>query len=715
MAKIGDGMRRRIIVVDLDPGWRFAALVRTLALDLLGRARDEGIAFRTLYGNVTPGTAPDGRDAVWGAFWPRLYLDDRTSLIAELEEALDSVDPNAGRMLDICVVLPAPTRTAAGAPGGAFDAAVSIWAEFVAILAQRELVANVGRFALVRPGDNTPDGPEVTASMAGLLRPSERGGGDAPFDRVVMLGQRRGQSVPSRQFLLLRAFLDLLDAARDRQTPPAAANRAEDFIAARSSVDILDFESATPPASLSERLASLITRKNGIANETRGMPTAKSDTDNFTQQIDALLQKLSLWTGHRTHAEAGAKRHDNGPGELDSMKVTYWSTTAERTVQERIEALQEQLTQWWKDQMAGLYGVDENGVHDLKQRRLEFIQGINDAQFNELRKDLDHLNLSPAGLSGVTQAKINQELQKIEQARAELLASISANRAVFAYSGADASYEGNVDGLHILNSFSAYVAFASAATKTIASLRELTQRRYVVVGASIYIAFALLTVVMYSLGDAQAHALPLWDWWIDRERPAVPALWAVSILVMILGIGRVVLVRRQRFEAARADLGTRATELTRNIHRWTDSVRQYTSDVLHVRFYDEFIDAIKFQRDWNARERFSAEITHLSLGPQRERTARLGDEQATQIFTDAKEIAKRVPLAGWFQRVVPTLYEKIDPRPGAPIVVHSKRSARAVSEATYKANGTAFIQEVRLISIDLAHPPGPDSIEAPPT
>src|SRR4051794_10381813 len=101
MAKTGDGMRRRIIVVDLDPGWRFAGLVRTLALDLLGRAREDEIAFRTLYGNVTAGTAPDGRDAVWGAFWPRLYLDDRTSLIAELEEALDSVDQNAGRLLDI--------------------------------------------------------------------------------------------------------------------------------------------------------------------------------------------------------------------------------------------------------------------------------------------------------------------------------------------------------------------------------------------------------------------------------------------------------------------------------------------------------------------------------------------------------------------------------------------------------------------------------------
>jgi len=713
MAKIGDRVRRRIIVVDLDPGWRFAALVRTLALDLLGRARDEGIAFRTLYGNVTAGTAPDGRDAVWGAFWPRLYLDDRTSLIAELEEALDSVDPNAGRLLDICVVLPAPTRVAAGAPGSAFDVAVSIWNEFVEILAQRELVTNVGRFALIRPGDNAPDGPEITASMAGLLRPLETGG-VAPFDRVILLGQRRGQSMQTRQFLLLRAFLDLLDAARDRQTPPAAANRAEDFIATRNSVDLLDFESATPPCSLSERLATFITRRNGIADETRGMPTAKPDAENFTKQIDALLLKLTFWTGHRTHSEAGAERRDNRLGELDSMKVTYWSGTAERTIKQKIEALQEQLTQWWRDQMAGLYGVDENGVHDLKRRRLDFVQGINEAQFNELRKDLSLLNLSPAGLSGVTQAQINQELQKIERARTELLGSIAANRAVFAYVGADASFEGNVDNLNILNSFSAYAAFANAAAKTMDALYGLAQLRYIV-GAALYIAFAFTTVVMYSLGDAQAHAIPLWDWWIYRERPVVPALWLISTACLILEIIRVVLVRRQRFEAARTQLGTSATELTRNIHRWTDSVRQYTSDVLHVRFYDQLIDEIKFQRDWNARERFSAVVADLGLAPPRERVARLEEDQATKLFSLTKEAAKHVPLSGWFQRVVPDLCDKIEPRPGAAIVVELKRSPRAVSEATYQASGPAFIQEVRLISIDLMAPPSLDRIEAPPS
>jgi hypothetical protein len=712
MAKTGDGMRRRIIVVDLDPGWRFAGLVRTLALDLLGRARDDGIAFRTLYGNVTAGTAPDGRDEVWGAFWPRLYLEDRTSLIAELEEALDSVDLNAGRMLDICVVLPAPTRAAAGSPGGAFEVAVSIWSEFVEILAQRELVTNVGRFALIRPEDNTPDSPEITASMSGLLRPSTTGAGDAPFDRVVMLGQRRGQVTQNRQFLLLRAFLDLLDAARDHQKPPAAASRAEDYIAARSGVDLLDFQSATPPCSLSERLAAFITRKNGIADETRGMPTAKSDAANFTKQIDELLQKLALWTGHRTHAAAGAERYDKEPSELDSMKITYWSSAAERSVQERIVALQEQLAQWWKDQMADLYGVDEHGVHDPKQRRLEFIKGINEAQFSELRKDIDRLNLSPAGLSGVTQAQINQEIQKIEQARAGLLGSIAANRDVFAYSGAHTSYD--VDSRSIVNSFSAHAAFANAAAKTMDALRELTQFRYIV-GAGIYIVFALLTVVAYSLGDAQAHALPLWDWWIERERPVVPALWLFStVFFLIVPVVWVVLVRRQRFEAARTQLGLCATALTGNIHRWTDSVRQYTSDVLHVRFYDEFIDAIKRQRDWNARERFSAVIADLGLGP-REPLARLGEEQATKLFTLTKDTAKRVPLNGWFQGIVPDLCEKIEPRPGSPVVVQARRSARAANEATYQANGMAFIEEVRLISIDLTPTPGADNIEAPPT
>lgn len=720
MVEIGDRARRRIIVVDLDPGWRFAALVRTLALDLLGRAGEDGIAFRSLHGNVTRGTAPDGRDAVWGAFWPRLYLGDRTSLVAELEEAVDSVDPNAGRLLDICVVLPAPTQAAAAAPGSAFDAAISIWSEFVEILAQRDIVTNVGRFALVRLGDSLQDTSDVPARMAGLLRPSETGG-VAPFDRVLVLAQPGGharQSVENRQFLLLRAFLDLLDAARDRQTPPKGASRAEDFIGGRRSVDLLDFESAAPPCSLSERLAAFITRRHGIADETREMPSAKSDAENFTNQIDAILAKLRFWTGKRTYAEAEAERHDDDPTGLNAMKVTCWSKAAERTVEGKIDALQERLTQWWKDQMASLYGVDENGVQDEKRRRLAFVQGINETQFNELCRDLERLNLSPAGLSGVTQAHINQELQKIEHARTVLLGSIAANRAVFAYSGADASFEGNVHGLHILNSFSAYATFANAAGTTMDALRNLTQFRYLV-GAAIYVVFAFTTVMLYSLGDAQAHALPLWDWWVELERPAVPVLWAGStVLVLILGVVEVVLVRRQRFEAARTRLGTCATDLTRNIHHWTDSVRQYTGDVLHVRFYDEFIDTIKFKRDWNARERFSAVLADLGLEAQRERAARLDEDQTRKLFTLTKEAAAHVPLTGWFQRVVPDLCDKIDPKPGAAIVVQSRRSARAMSEATYQANGIAFVQDVRLTAMDLVPSPSPappdDKKVAPP-
>jgi len=203
---------------------------------------------------------------------------------------------------------------------------------------------------------------------------------------------------------------------------------------------------------------------------------------------------------------------------------------------------------------------------------------------------------------------------------------------------------------------------------------------------------------------------------VDRSFHTNPALWAFStVIFLIVPVVWVVLVRRQRFEAARTDLGICATALTENIHRWTDSVRQYTSDVLHVRFYDEFIDAIKLQRDWNARERFSAVIADLGLGPQREGRARLEEDKATKLFSLTKENAKRVPLAGWFQRMVPDLCEKIDPRPGAPIMVQARRSARGVDEATYQANGTAFIQEVRLISIDLMPTLGPDSIEAPPT
>jgi hypothetical protein len=704
MAEFQDQGQRRLIVVDLDPRWRFAELVRGLALDLLPRLADDRIAFRTLYGNAPPDTSPGGRDAVWGALWPRLYAEDRTSLIAELEEALDRVDQGQGRQLDVCVVLPGPSG--AGTPSDDFDAAFAIWQEFIGVLRERGLEVNVGRFAFVRPAIQPLDWYSFAERVSILTRPADEGRVE-PFERVFVLGQRAGartHRIEMRQFLVLRACLDLIDAARDRQTPPDGASRAEDFIARRT-LDLIDFEAATPPSSFSERLSVFITQEKGIASETPDAPGTEKDAETFTRQIDAILAKIKSFTAERTFGAPTSQSAANQSTGIEQLNATYWSRALEDSLNGEIRNLEERLTKWWTREMRGLYGVDDTGIYDPERRRLTFVHAVNGAELESLQRDLERLTLSPAGLSGVSQDQITAELQKIEQARNALRRSIAANRSTFAYGGADAHYEESMSDV-LLKDFKGYSDFAKAMLETQLALRALVQKRYLAL-AFTYIAFSFATVVAYSYGDAQGRSFPFWDWWFELDRPTVPVLWFVSTLLLLVGLYEVVLKRKHKYDEARNNLETSARDLTANIRAWVDSVRRYTNDVLHVRFYDAVIDTIKQRRDPKTRERFTAVLGEIDPETQRRRPASLPEASARALYATAKDKAVQVPLAGWFQRVVPSLCANIEPKPGAPVTVHCRGPGARTDDAIYHAQGSAFIAEARLLVTELAAPAQP--------
>lgn len=685
----------RLVVVNLDPSWPFADLVRRFALDLYGRGITGAVEFRTIGGERA---RRDQDSLVWGTRWPRMYGNDTEALLADLFEDLALLHEGRLRDLTVVMVLPHPAE----APH-VTEEALALGRRFAERLATApQVLQKLGRYVAVRDASHVPENMvrAVLGSMGErfLTDPERRGG--QPFDSIALLLQPRvrndAEEVHARQFILLRCLLEIMGRSHERSSGERPGTAKEAVAAARRDlrgrIVALDLEGNHPILS-SERLGELLNAFYGQAvNQpaTGGDPVGDGSADapnDEETQVDAILQVIG--------EEVQAREQEIAPPRpapqiwnryLDD--ATYWSAELEKRFADELRDDLDTLEEWSK-----------TSLQTLEQRKMSLHQTVTLTREQKVREMIGRLTFVNAGLSGEAAQVLKRMKDKVWSKRADLLAMASDSRAKLLFvriasettMAATPQAEVPVDRLALRN-MQEYADYRNAAKKAQTSLRRLVPRGYLVL-AWLVPAAALGTIVAHGAARATMQQARFLDTLLLNGWPILPIAWALATGMGFLLVRRVIKARRNALREAIDDLQKARGRLAESVHLAMRAALNYvilTSRIPWLDLLHQELDRRGAENDQGAYARALALVR-----PRAHRKVRLSPDEERHFHSRHQKDVAGLRVTRW----LPGILVKTDP--SADLRPKPLEFALGADGSRFTLDATVFLAETKVLLTDV--------------
>lgn len=685
----------RLVVVNLDPGWPFADLVRRLALDLYGRGITGAVEFRTIGGERG---RRDQDSLVWGTRWPRMYGNDTEALLADLFEDLALLHEGRLRDLTVVMVLPHPAE----APQGT-EEALALGRRFAERLATvPQVLQKLGRYVAVRDAAHAPE-HEVRAALASMeerfLTDPERRGGQ-PFDSIALLRQPRvrndAEEAHARQFILLRCLLEIVGRSHERSSGPRSGMAKEAVAAARRDlrgrIVALDLEGNHPILS-SERLGGLLNAFYGqaaIQPATGGDPAGDGGADapnDEETRVDAILQEIEEEVQAREQEIAPPRPAPQSWNRyLDD--ATYWSAELEKRFADELREDLDTLDEW-----------SEVSLKTLEQRKMSLHQTVTVMREQKVREKIGGLTFVNAGLSGEAAQALKRMKDDVWSKRAELLAMASDSRAKLLFVRAAwetivpaiPHTEVPVDRLALRN-IQEYADYRNAAKKAQASLRRLVPQGYLLL-AWLVPAAALGTIVAHAAASPRSAQAGFLDTLLFHGWPVLPIAWALATGVGFLLVRRVIQARRNALRQAIDDLQKARGQLAESVHLAMRAALNYvilTSRIPWLDLLHQELDRRGAENDLGAYTRALALVR-----PRTHRKVQLAPDEERRFHNRHRRDVADLRVTRWLPGILVKIDPSADLRP-APL-----EFALGADGSRFTLDATVFLDETKVLLTDV--------------
>jgi hypothetical protein len=422
-------LQARLVVVNLDPVWPFAQLVRRHALDIFADPRKRSVVqFRTI--GTEASDNENARLKIWGVQRPRFYSDDLESMVADIGGDID--DLASQRIARLAVIFVAdPARRAANK----IDA-IDVMRRVEALVDDAEDVAqDIRRYFCFRDETNDERMTHLQGELATLLR-DPTGMGRQLADKAFGLSPRqpaaRSDEAHAMSFRLLRSVIDLVSDASDAGPVAERASPARQLLAHPRPLLLLQ-PSGFPAATTSARMAQIISgyvasASIAAANNReagRGDDSTATKVKEVIDKIETqIVAEMHRWDNIIGPIELAESRIKALPTEFDALRAVkmWWRSGVERTVDEKTRNLPNQLEKSLSSRLDHFKSVRERAEEDIAGR-------IDP----EIRSLISRIPIVSGGVTGGVTDEIERLTIAIKRKRRSWRDAANQHRAEFMY------------------------------------------------------------------------------------------------------------------------------------------------------------------------------------------------------------------------------------------------------------------------------------------